>query len=115
MPELPDLEVIAEFLNRQLAGARIDEASVLKPIVARDLTGDGFASRLGGQHVELVSRRGKFLLFGLASGDWLVIKPMRSGRLRYLAPGERAGGKPFVVLRFVDGVSLRYTDPHTME
>lgn len=114
MPELPDLEVIAEFLNRQLAGAKIEEASILKPIVVRNLTGDDFASRLVGQRVESVSRRGKFLLLQLASGDWLVVNLMRSGRLRYWGPDETVRGKPFVVLRFADGTGLHYSDPDTM-
>jgi formamidopyrimidine-DNA glycosylase len=114
MPELPDLEVIAEFLNLRLAGAEIKEASVMKPIIVRNLTGDDFAARLEGQRVASVSRRGKFLLFQLASGDWLVINPMRSGRLCCRAPDEKAGGKPIVVLRFADGTSLHYTDPNTM-
>lgn len=114
MPELPDVEVIAEFLNRQLAGAKIEEASILKPIVVRNLTGDDFASRLVGQRVESVSRRGKFLLLQLASGDWLVVNLMRSGRLRYWGPDETVRGKPFVVLRFADGTGLHYSDPDTM-
>jgi formamidopyrimidine-DNA glycosylase len=114
MPELPDLEVISELLNRQLAGAKIEVASVLKPIVVRNLTGDDFASRLAGQRVESVSRRGKFLLLHLASGDWLVVNLMRSGRLRYWSPDETGRGKPFVVLRFADDTGLHYTDPDTM-
>ena len=114
MPELPDLEVIAEFLQRHVAGARIEEARILKPIVVRDLTGRGFATALAGQSTVSIARRAKFLLFELSSSDWLVIKPMLAGRLRYRASGERVGGKPFAVLRFADGRSLSYYDPQTM-
>jgi len=114
MPELPDLEVIAEFLNRQLAGVEIEEAIILKPIVVRNLTGDDFAARLVGQRVESVSRRAKFLLIELSSRHWLVINPMRAGRLRYWPPGERVRGKPFVVLRFSGGTRVHYIDPDTM-
>ena len=114
MPELPDLEIVAQFLNRQLAGATIEAAQVPKPIVVRDLTGGGFVARLAGQRVEAVSRRGKFLLFKVDSGDWLVVNAMRSGRLRYLVPGQATVGKPFLVLRFADGAGLQYSDPDTM-
>lgn len=114
MPELPDLEIVAEFLHLQLAGLRIEQAQVLKPIVVRDLTGEGFVSRITGQQVRSVSRRGKFLLFSLDKGDWLVIKPMRSGRLRYLSGQERVRGKPFVDLCFAGGSHLRYEDPDSM-
>ncbi len=114
MPELPDLEIITEFLHRQLAGLRIEQAQVLKPIIVRDLTGEGFVSRITGQQLLSVSRRGKFLLFALESGDWLVIKPMRSGRLRYLSGQERVRGKPFVEWCFTDGSHLHYKDADTM-
>jgi formamidopyrimidine-DNA glycosylase len=108
------MEIVARFLNRQFAGASIQAAEVLKPIVVRDLPGQGFVERLVGQRVEAVSRRGKFLLFQLDSGDWLVMNAMRSGRLRYLSPGSGMVGKPFLVLRFADGSSLQYSDPDSM-
>jgi formamidopyrimidine-DNA glycosylase len=114
MPELPDLEVIAEFLNQRLCGARITGISVPKPIVARNLTADGWIARLVGVGIESVSRRGKFLLMQLGSGDWLVINAMRSGRLRYWPPGIKPKGKPFVELRFSTGAALHYLDPDTM-
>jgi formamidopyrimidine-DNA glycosylase len=114
MPELPDLEIVAEFLHKQLAGLRIEQAQLLKPIVVRDLTSEGFVLRITGQQVQSVSRRGKFLLFSLDEGDWLVIKPMRSGRLRYLSGQERVRGKPFVEWCFTDGAHLRYEDADTM-
>jgi len=111
---MPDLQVIAEFLDGELTGSVVEAADVRKPIVVRDLTRRGFSSHLAGKRVRGVSRRGKFLLFALASGDWLVVKPMLSGRLRYLAPGARPHGKPFVVLRFADGACLQYTDRDKM-
>jgi len=114
MPELPDLEVIAKFLQQQLTGVRIEEASVLKPIVVRNLIGGDLAAYLTGQSIESVSRRGKFLLFKLSSGNWLVINPMLAGRLRYHASGAKVRGKAFIVLRLANGMSLRYSDAVTM-
>ena len=114
MPELPDLEVIAEFLQRELAGVRIEGASILKPIVVRNLTGDDLTAGLVGQCIQTVSRRGEFLLLPLSSGDWLVINPMLAGRLRYHPANEKAGGKPFLVLRLANGMSLRYSDAAMM-
>jgi formamidopyrimidine-DNA glycosylase len=114
MPELPDLQVIAEFLNRRVKGATIEEASVLRPIVVRNLTDRDIARGLVGQRIENVSRRGKFLLFELSSRDWLVINFMRAGRLRYWGAGEKVRGKPFVTMRFADDASLSYTDPAMM-
>ncbi len=114
MPELPDVQVISESLNRRVKGATIEDASVLRPIVVRNLTDRDIAGGLEGQRIENVSRRGKFLLFGLSSGDWLVINFMRAGRLRYWGSGEKVRGKPFVALQLADGARLSYTDPAMM-
>jgi formamidopyrimidine-DNA glycosylase len=114
LPELPDLQVIAEFLQGEVSGAHIAAVDVLKPIVVRNLTGDDLAPRLVGQRIESVSRRGKFLLFSLSSGDWLVINPMLAGRLRYHRSADRVPGKPFWVLHLANGMSLRYSDAVTM-
>jgi len=110
VPELPDLEVIAGVLRRCLIGAEIADAQVKRPIVVRDLTGQGFAEGLAEQAITSVSRRGKFLLLELTSGAWLVINPMLGGRLRLRNAGDRVIGKPFAVLRFADGRSLSYYD-----
>jgi len=114
VPELPDLQVIAEFLQREVSGTDIAAVEVLKPIVVRNLTGADLASRLVGVRIESVSRRGKFLLFPLSSGDWLVINPMLAGRLRYHRSGDRVPGKTFVILRLANDMTLRYSDAVSM-
>jgi formamidopyrimidine-DNA glycosylase len=114
MPELPDLEIVAEVLRDRLPGHAVAGAEVLRPIVVRDLTGGGFAAGLVGCECQEVRRRGKFLVFGLSSGCWLVIQPMFSGRLRLLEPTERRHGRPHVVLRFDDGSGLQYSDADQM-
>ena len=114
VPELPDLQVIAEFLQREVSGAHVSAVDVRKPIVVRNLTGDDLAARLVGQRIESVSRRGKFLLFPLSSGDWLVVNPMLAGRLRYHRSSDRVPGKPFLVLDLANGMTLRYSDAVTM-
>lgn len=114
MPELPDLQVIAEFLQREVSGTQIASVVVLKPIVVRNLTGDDLAPRLVGQRIQSISRRGKFLLFGLSSDDWLVINPMLAGRLRYHPSADKLPGKPFLILRLTSGMSLRYSDAVSM-
>ena len=114
MPELPDLEVIKEFLQDHIVGQEIAEVEVVRPIVVRNLAGGGFAARLTGQGVKQVNRRGKFLILALDSGDCLVINPMLAGRLHYAPRRERRLRKTFVILRLADGMDLRYTDARTM-
>ena len=50
MPELPELTVVQEVLNRRILGQTIVSAEVIPPggpIVVRDLMGESFAPRAG--------------------------------------------------------------------
>ena len=67
MPELPDLEIIREVLTPELTGQTITDVEVVRPLVVRDLTLQGFAETLIGQTCVGVQRRGKVLLFPLQS------------------------------------------------
>jgi len=62
MPELPDLEVIREFLGPRLAGVAIASAEVRRPLVVRNLLGGELVAHLVGRRFASVGRRGKFLL-----------------------------------------------------
>ncbi len=70
MPELPELEVVREVLERRLAGHPIREVTLAPrggPLVARDLTGGNFRDGLIGAAFSAVARRGKFLIFPMSA------------------------------------------------
>lgn len=114
MPELPDLQVIGEFLAPRLEGVSIVAAEVRRPLVVRTLVAGDFARELVGQRFKAVARRGKFLLLGLDNGATLVINPMLAGRIRYGAPLPRDRTRDAVVISLGDGHELRYNDPADM-
>jgi formamidopyrimidine-DNA glycosylase len=113
MPELPDLEIIRDFLASRVVGTRIDEVLVPRPLVVRDLVGRDLGSVVGCAIVH-IDRRGKYLIFAIDSDDLLVVNPMLAGRFHYLPCGERLAARTFFVLRFADKMDLRYTDTRTM-
>lgn len=114
MPELPDLEVIREFLARHIVGVPITSALVRRPIVVRNLMGGEVAERLAGRRFIGVNRRGKFLLLPLDDGAHLVINPMLAGRIRYGLPLERHRARDALVIGLADGRELRYNDARDM-
>lgn len=118
MPELPELEVVCEVLNRRVAGQVIERVEVLPPggaIVVRDLTQLGLDAALTGAHFTTVSRRGKFLLFAIADSPlWLAINPKLTGRLQLAAAGDRRYAKTALVFTLAGGQELRYVDQKTM-
>lgn len=119
MPELPELEVVREVLERRLLDRSIERVTLAprgSPLVVRDLTAHGFALGLVGATFSEVRRRGKFIVFHLApSGRFLVINPKLSGRLQLCSPEEKKAGPVHLSLHFGHPpAELRYIDPKTM-
>jgi formamidopyrimidine-DNA glycosylase len=119
MPELPELEIVREVLERRIVGRTIRQVTLAPkggPLVVRDLTRRGFAVSLTGQAPASVERRGKFIIFTLQpSGLFLAINPKLTGRLQLCPPGEKKAGPLHLTLHF-DGppAELRYVDSKTM-
>lgn len=114
MPELPDLEVIREYLAPRLPGAAIASAESPRPLIVRNMLGGDIAAALVGRRFVDVSRRGKFLLFSLDGGVSIVINAMLAGRIRYAAPLGKKRVRDGLVLGLDNGMELRYHDPKDM-
>lgn len=114
MPELPDLEVVKEYLQCRLPGQRIEMVELLRPIVVRDLVGDDLGSSLAGKEFTTVSRWGKFLLLDLEGAEKLIVNPMLAGRVQYCQRNDRRRATTVLVLSLSGGMDLRYVDAKTM-
>ena len=79
MPELPELQALAEGLDEALRGRRIEAVRIHHPATIR--AADPPLESLAGRQIEGVWRRGKIL--GIAAGGdlTLVIHLMQAGRL----------------------------------
>ncbi len=120
MPELPELEVVCEVLQRRVVGQTITCVEVFPPggpIVVRDLTHAGFTEMLTGATFTHVVRRGKFLILSLTAINTpicLVLNPKLTGRLQLAAPSDKRLPKTHVVFTLSDGGQLRYVDQKRM-
>ncbi len=120
MPELPELEVIREVLERRIAGQTITKVEVLPPggpIVVRDLTQAGFESTLANTPITSIVRRGKFLVFNLrVTGPalYLVLNLKLTGRLQFAKPPDRRTAKTHVIFHLGGDLQLRYLDQKKM-
>ena len=81
MPELPEVQTFVTDLRPQLVGRRIESVAVHWPrtIAAPDVA--TFVERLPGRRIMDLTRRGKFLLGWLDSGEVLAIHLRMTGRL----------------------------------
>ena len=112
VPELPDLTVVAEELQRRATGRTLLEATAPTPILVRATPAE--LKRLVGTDLRSAKRRGKFLLmtFGRDDVDELVLaaNPMLAGRFWLLDGAEKVRARTGLRLRFTDGGELRYVD-----
>jgi formamidopyrimidine-DNA glycosylase len=119
MPELPELEVVREVLQRRVVGERIADLEVRPPggpLVVRDLTHRGCAASLRRGEITSITRRGKFLIFSIESHTplFLAINPKLTGRLQLAGPSDKLTAKTHVVVMFESGRQLRYVDQKQM-
>jgi formamidopyrimidine-DNA glycosylase len=91
MPELPDVVVYLECLERRLLGAPLVAVRLLSPFVLR--TVDPAPAELTGKRVIALRRLGKRLVLGLEGQLFIVIHLMIAGRLRWQASGAKAPGR----------------------
>ena len=87
MPELPDLDVVADAFHAALAGRPLASARPLMPLAVRGTPAE--LEALVGQRVVRVARAGKFLDLDL-DRDRVVVNPMLTGRFQLAGRGEKA-------------------------
>ena len=105
MPELPDVVVYLEALERRVLGRRLDGVRLASPFVLRSV--DPPVSALAGRRVLSLRRMGKRLVLGLEDDLFVVIHLMIAGRLRWGAAGAKAPGKiGLAAFDFEDGTLL---------
>src|SRR5438105_14889126 len=110
MPELPELEVLREYLGPRLEGKRISEVWTSQTLSFWLRTpADAFARQLTGGVFQRAWRRGKFLIFDI-SGQHLVINPMLGGRLQWTTRSEKVAAATVFRITLEDGDELRFLD-----
>jgi len=81
MPELPDITVYLEALERRVLGHVLRRVRIAGPFLLR--TAHPPVDSVQGQKVTELRRIGKRIAMGFANGDWLVLHLMIAGRLHW--------------------------------
>lgn len=91
MPELPDVIVYIEALERRIVNRILQRVRLGGPFLLRTVTPP--LQAVNGKRVERLRRVGKRIAIGLESDLWLVLHLMIAGRLHWRAPGAKVGGR----------------------
>jgi formamidopyrimidine-DNA glycosylase len=113
MPELPDVMVYVEALEKRVVGRRFEHLRVRSPFVIRTFEPPIEAAE--GTRVEGIERLGKRIVLVLEGGLFLVIHLMIAGRLRWF-DGEVSGLGKIVLAEFAfENGTLALTEAATQK
>jgi formamidopyrimidine-DNA glycosylase len=91
VPELPDVTIYIEALERRIAGRTLHKLRLANPFVLR--TVEPGPRDVAGKRVIAIRRVGKRIVLGLEDDLFIVIHLMIAGRFRWLAPHAKVPGK----------------------
>ena len=105
MPELPDITVYVDALNKRVSGARLEDVRLKSPFLLRSVAPP--ISTLKGKTVIGVRRLGKRIVFVFEDDLYLVLHLMIAGRLKWRDAGKKPSGKiDLAALDFATGTLL---------
>jgi len=110
MPELPEVETYVRELAPQLSGSCVQAAQIYWPRTIATPTAPIFARRILGSRFVDFSRRGKYMLLGLADGMTLIVHLRMTGKVLVKPAGSVAALHTRVVLDLDDGRHLHFHD-----
>jgi formamidopyrimidine-DNA glycosylase len=110
MPELPEVETIRRDLEPHLVGRTVRRVEIPpdRVPVLEGIDEASFREGVTGARIDALSRRGKYLLFELDTGDKLVVHLRMTGKL--LLPHAPLAGHLRATFWLDDGSTLRFTD-----
>lgn len=108
MPELPEVETIKNELLPHVLGRTIKSVDIYWDKMVKQPSVEEFSTRIIGQKITGLSRRGKYLFFHLSGGEVLVMHMKMTGSL-LVNPSD--GKFTRAVLRLDKGVDLHFRDP----
>ena len=115
MPELPEVETVRRGIDAQVVGRRITKVEVGRERTVRRTSRQALIDGLTGATLVAATRRGKYLLCPLDTGDELMVHLRMSGRLLVADAGTQRPPHTHVVLH-LDGEprqELWFIDPRT--
>lgn len=110
MPELPEVETYVRDLTPILDNRTVTGATVFWPRIIAVPTVEEFTQAMLGQRFTTFGRRGKYMLFGLASGDTLIIHLRMTGRVIVSEHPLPPDKHTHVVFDLADGGQMHYQD-----
>ena len=111
MPELPEVETVKNELLPHIIGRRITGVSLCWEGIVRTPSPEEFKSRISGQEINALRRRGKYLIFSLSGGEYMIAHLKMTGSLLAIHNPEEPGKFVRAIIHLDDGCQIHFRDP----
>jgi formamidopyrimidine-DNA glycosylase len=113
MPELPDIVVYIEALERRILGRVLEQVVIAGPFLLR--TAKPPMEETQGRKVTGLRRVGKRIAIGLDNDLWLVFHLMIAGRLHWVERRVKPDGRRMLAALYFDSGTLTLTEAGTQK
>lgn len=111
MPELPEVETVKNELAPHTVGRTVTDVTLCWEGIVREPSVTEFCFRLIGREITGLTRRGKYLLASLNSGEWLILHLKMSGAL-LVSPGSSELPRfTRAIIHLDNGTNIVFRDP----
>jgi len=108
MPELPDITVYIEALERRMSGCTLTQAQIASPFLLRTI--EPPVNACVGHKVSRIQRVGKRIAIGFDNDIWLVLHLMIAGRLHWSEHARKPDGRRTLAAFLFDSGCLTLTE-----
>jgi formamidopyrimidine-DNA glycosylase len=114
LPELPDVQVLKQYLDatslhQQIETVEVHSQQMLEGVDARQLR-----NKLQDRTFEQTRRHGKYLFVALDDGDWLMLHFGMTGDLKYYKDPAKEPEYDQILFQFANGYHLAYILPRKL-
>ncbi len=111
MPELPEVETVKNELTPYIIGRKVTAVTLIWEGIVRQPSVEEFCSRLIGQGITGVTRRGKYLILSLTSDEVLIIHLKMSGSLLLKSASAEVDKYARAILYLDGDTAIHFRDP----
>ncbi len=111
MPELPEVETVKNELLPHIKGRSITGVTLCWEGIVRQPSAGEFCSRLVGQRINGIARRGKYLIVTLSSNNSLIIHLKMTGSLLIDRDSAEPPKYTRAIIRLDNDTSIFFRDP----
>jgi formamidopyrimidine-DNA glycosylase len=111
VPELPEVETIKNELLPHVVGRHITGVSLIWEGIVKEPLVEELCSRIIGQEITGITRRGKYLIASLSSSDLLIIHLKMTGSLLVSQDSSEPPKFTRAIIHLDKGINIFFRDP----